>query len=436
MAKSKKGRVIQFQPISVERYIKEHVRKLPFSKCFIVGDDEFGIQQVIVTREKRNGNIIVGFYLVDRFCLGLKDSFFREYDDFESFYEEFVLENEIVELTRETDPIYAMNLIYGSIEFAEDAGFSPAKDFKITEYILDDVEDLEFVDIEFGMNGRYFYCPGEEDNVEKVLATLEKNIGLGNFDYSNEDADYEDDNEELDFYERYTYRIDELDDLSEREDETFMAEIINKLEGKYSQEVGALFTMLFIIASGFLVEMLETEDFNEIYKKNPEIAVESLKNKFYKKNSDFFKSSNLDITDFDSFPLDAIVFNNMVFDSYSWVYLPEFADVISKLKSSDESINKHFFEFYAPVKEKIAFYFTGMSYVLAEDEFGYDPMEMNRKKQEETLKRAIDLFDNYFNMDEDEILEYFQTIRELELIFEYFPKPSKKELLKMIMENF
>ncbi|MEM6700516.1 MAG: hypothetical protein AAF599_19080, partial [Bacteroidota bacterium] len=75
------------------------------------------------------------------------------------------------------------NVIYGSIEFAEDAGLAPHRDFNITEYILEDVETIPFMDIEFGKDGKLFYIPGPDDNVNKVLSALNKHIGSGNYDF-------------------------------------------------------------------------------------------------------------------------------------------------------------------------------------------------------------------------------------------------------------
>ncbi len=53
----------------------------------------------------------------------------------------------------------------------------------LTEYILPDVETLEFVDVEFGKNGKPFYLQGPYDNVSKIFAALNKSVGKGNYGY-------------------------------------------------------------------------------------------------------------------------------------------------------------------------------------------------------------------------------------------------------------
>jgi hypothetical protein len=175
MTKNKK--IIKFQPLSLEKYIKEHARKLPFGPCRIVEENGQGLFQIVVTRQKRNGSILAGIYLIDAFCLGLKNTFYYEFEDLDEF-EDFtkkLTEHESGQI--EADVVYAQNLIYGAIEFAEDAGFRPQKDFKISEYILDDVENLEYVDITFGKNGVHFYMDGHYDDVKSILGTLDRNLG-------------------------------------------------------------------------------------------------------------------------------------------------------------------------------------------------------------------------------------------------------------------
>ena len=148
---------------------------------------EEGNTQIFVARQKANGNLIVGFYLIDLWCMGLKDTFCKELPVFE--YEDIIqkIDKEINEELGaniiKIEPDLAYNIIYGAIEYAEDLGLAPHKDFSITEYILEDVESIPFIDIEFGNDGKPFYVTGPNDNVRKVLRTLDKNVGSGNYDY-------------------------------------------------------------------------------------------------------------------------------------------------------------------------------------------------------------------------------------------------------------
>jgi hypothetical protein len=265
---SKKGKIIPLQPISLKTYIIERARKLPIYKCWSIGNDESGMKQIIVSRQKANGKLIVGFYLIDSFCLGLKDTFYREFEDEDEVIE--ALSDAIFDEIdfEEIDANYAQNFIYGGIEYAEDLGFTPAKDFNITEYLLDEVDDIEYIDIEFGKNGKPFYVPGENDDIEKNLKILENNVGSGNFEYSLsllEDFDDDDDFDE---------ELDELEDLDEEEIIEKTKEIIENIS---DERIKALFILHF----GILVQInkvnLDVDELLEEYQVNREGLVSEIR---------------------------------------------------------------------------------------------------------------------------------------------------------------
>lgn len=452
MSKNKKGKVVQFQPISFERYIKENARKLSFSTCYILGDEDNGMPQVIITRQKRNGSVIAGFYLVDKFCLGLKNTFVAEFDDLDQLIEEFFEENNLADQAKEIDPIYAMNLIYGAIEYAEDAGFAPAKDFKLTEYILDAVEELEYIEIEFGKDGRYFYSEGPEDNSDKILATLEKNIGKGNFDFitggaelfdeeddeEDEDDGEDDDDEDYvveDLVERYIDQIEEFDNKA-KVDNDFQKNLLSVIENNYGKSTLDKITFLAFVTSGLLMESLLFPDFENKYKSDFTQTVEDLKSKFYKKHSDLFKAGKTEFSDFDNLPVDAIIFNNLVFRSYMWIYLDDHLESLKNLKIEDKKVDIAYFDFTATLKERISFYFFCIAIDLAKNVFRFDLLGMSEDEQKTVVLSAIDLFEEFQNDDiVDEDFNYdLRPFAELELIFYYYLKPSREELLEIVLE--
>lgn len=141
---------------TAEQYIRTRARKLPIDACYINESwKESGLASVIIVRKHSNNNYTFGVYLVDIFALGTKDT----------FYNFNVPESKLSEmLDRMQDDKfikveYALvhNIIYGGNEFAEDNGYKISKDFKLTQFILEeDSEDIEFIDIEFGKEGEPF----------------------------------------------------------------------------------------------------------------------------------------------------------------------------------------------------------------------------------------------------------------------------------------
>lgn len=202
MGKKKDKKVIQMST-SPESYIKTRARHLPLGKCYINKDwEESGFASIIISRKHVNGNFTFGVYLVDLYCLGVKDTIydFNVYSPFIDLLDKFKEEQEAVEI----EYTLAHNIIYGAVEYAEDIGFKPHKDFEVSKYLLEEDDDrIELIDIEFGLNGKPAVLFGNEMHPDNVIATLERNVGKGNFiiinreDLEDEDEDFEDDEEEL-----------------------------------------------------------------------------------------------------------------------------------------------------------------------------------------------------------------------------------------------
>lgn len=190
MAKKKNNRkkkpARQFQKIKPENYIKQHARKVPIYECLVQeGWKEEQFTMTVVSRKKQNGNYVVGTYIVDMQCLGVKDTgYFADMDDFEYGEYKTHMEESLQFTLEKIDPTLCFNIIYGAIEFAEDCGFQPHKDFAITEYILEDVTTIDYIEVPLGVDGKPSYVAGPYDNADKILATLIKTKGEGNFYFS------------------------------------------------------------------------------------------------------------------------------------------------------------------------------------------------------------------------------------------------------------
>jgi hypothetical protein len=141
------------QQLSPEQYIRTRARKLPINTCYINKDwEESGMANIVVSRKHSNGNYTFGFYLVDLFALGTKDTFYNfniEEDVINNLLERI---NDLEIIT--VDYTLVHNIIYGANAFAEDHGFKIYSDFNLTQYILEEDDDnIELIEIEFGKNG-------------------------------------------------------------------------------------------------------------------------------------------------------------------------------------------------------------------------------------------------------------------------------------------
>ncbi len=223
--KNKKKPAQPQQPMSPTKYITSgRARLLPILECWISPNwKEAGFGTVAVARKHSTGNITFGVYLLDTFCLGLKDTY-AVFSKPEFEYREIIATMFTQHGGKERiDYVLAHNIIYGAVAYAEDLGFKPEKDWAVSQFILEeDTEDIELLDIEFGKNGKPCFINGPYDNVGKIVSRLENSVGKGNFDVvlidGDEGFDYEEDE---DYDEEDDDDFDNDKDINDIEDITF-----------------------------------------------------------------------------------------------------------------------------------------------------------------------------------------------------------------------
>ncbi len=170
---------------SPKKYIQTRASKLPLHECLInSGWEEKGLATILISKKQTGGNFIIGMYLIDTFCLGLKNTMFNfnlNDDDYNELKEKMAGSETFIPC----DIVKAHNIIYGAMDYAEELGFLPHKDFKITKYLLNpELIDDGIDEIEFGLNNKPFFIAGPDDNINRIMATLNRNVGDGNFEFT------------------------------------------------------------------------------------------------------------------------------------------------------------------------------------------------------------------------------------------------------------
>lgn len=146
---------------------------------------EIGIGHVVVSRKNSLGDIAVGMYLLDVFCLGVKDCFVRLTDA--SGYKKML--QQVRTLTgelRPVEPSYASTLIYKAKEYAMQLGFKPHNDFLKAHVMLKDIVIDEMLTFNFGKDNRPCYIQGPNESladVRRIMHTLENNSEHKDFNY-------------------------------------------------------------------------------------------------------------------------------------------------------------------------------------------------------------------------------------------------------------
>ena len=178
--KSKNKSKGQQQPaLSPYRFMREKARTLPIGKCYIAPPNwqESGMAHIIVTRVRPSGNLVMAAFLVDTFCLGVKDAGYHENmppSDFEEYLNNYRKGMGLEEISYNE----AHNIIYGAMAFAEEGGIKPAKEFDPAGYILEeDSEDIPLIEYDFGKNGKHFLVVNPDRKEMSYYHILKKNLG-------------------------------------------------------------------------------------------------------------------------------------------------------------------------------------------------------------------------------------------------------------------
>jgi tetratricopeptide (TPR) repeat protein len=171
MAKNKKRKGVSIKPptISPLRFIQAKARQLPIHSCYINKDWEMQkMAHVTVARAHKNGNLTFAVYLIDVLGFGVKNTFFN-YNL--TPYEFNGLLDQWGENTIPCEYVLAHNLVYGALEFALEYDIQPHKDWKISQYIMEeDTDAIPLINLEFGENGKPVYVQmmdeGDWDDLE------------------------------------------------------------------------------------------------------------------------------------------------------------------------------------------------------------------------------------------------------------------------------
>ncbi|MEO8428014.1 MAG: hypothetical protein ABI651_12965 [Verrucomicrobiota bacterium] len=145
-----------------------------------------GIGYVVVSRFKSDGQVESGVFLLDAFCLGIKNAFFSRLN--QSEYESRLMERVFEKSGPEPlTPACARKLVQDAVTYAQHLGFAPHPDYKKACRVFGGISVAECNEIfTFGKDGRPCFIQGPNDSelfCQKAMTLLTIRCGEGNFDY-------------------------------------------------------------------------------------------------------------------------------------------------------------------------------------------------------------------------------------------------------------
>jgi hypothetical protein len=153
--------------------------------------------------------VAAGIFMIDAFCLGVKDAF-AFLRPREVFHEELLPGLGGGTTLRRVEPAYAKKLIVDAIAYARGNGFEPHPDYKLASKVLRDIDETACAtEFTFGKDGKPFYIAGPNDTParsKQIIDTLHRRLGPDGYHYliplspfgafpDDDDDDWEDDEE-------------------------------------------------------------------------------------------------------------------------------------------------------------------------------------------------------------------------------------------------
>lgn len=142
-----------------------------------------GLAAVLVARDHRGHRVSVCGYLVDVYCLGVKDTLgprVMHERDLTAFVQRYfeIFDAPPLAISLEL----AQHLVLGAVDYAQSLGFAPSPSLEATRGHLGAWSGSSA--IRFGNQGKPFFIQGPRDDPRLVLRTLERSVGEGEFHFS------------------------------------------------------------------------------------------------------------------------------------------------------------------------------------------------------------------------------------------------------------
>jgi hypothetical protein len=142
---------------------------------------ENGIGDLAIARQESEGQLVFGFFLVDVYCLGVKNAMWRAGTPGD--FEELIRHIEQNQTMRPISPACLVKIVKGAVEYAQSYGFAPHADYRRASMLLEGIDPTtcpqEFT---FGFDGRPLYIQGPHESPAEVMAIVDRvQLAGGNY---------------------------------------------------------------------------------------------------------------------------------------------------------------------------------------------------------------------------------------------------------------
>lgn len=186
----------------------QHAEKWPVVRA-LIGEElwETGIGTAMIARQEGEGRLVFAIFLVDVFCLGVKDAFWQagSMEDFKMMVEKTEMNQNLLPI----EPACLVKIVNGAADFALSIGFRPHKDFDHAALLFQGIDPSTCTkDYTYGKGGKPLYMQGPFDSPAKVESISQRvkeagghvvigmpGFGAGDFGEFDDEDDFEDSND-------------------------------------------------------------------------------------------------------------------------------------------------------------------------------------------------------------------------------------------------
>lgn len=161
--------------------------RFPIHDCLLSEDlFEAGIGHVILSRSLPNGDLAMAAFLVDVYCLGVKNAFYSVAPVQEYAFNLQQIEASAGRLER-IDPSCLRKLIEGAVDYAGNLGFAPHRDYARAARLFGNIEAADCpVRYTYGKDGKPLYISGPDESPaqsRRIIDTLTRRLGPDEFQF-------------------------------------------------------------------------------------------------------------------------------------------------------------------------------------------------------------------------------------------------------------
>jgi hypothetical protein len=146
----------------------------PIQHCFLTESVfDLGIGTLVLARGASPHRVALSSFLIDVFCLGVKNVMFESVDS--DFFEMYTAVTGAGSPMVAVDPGYARKLLRDLAAWSQSIGFAPHGDFAAVERIFGDVSaDASDAVFQFGRDGKPVYIPGPSETAALIRRRTEQ----------------------------------------------------------------------------------------------------------------------------------------------------------------------------------------------------------------------------------------------------------------------